>query len=54
MTMNNNEFKSLLNVMMVADPWIANDEDRENIVQLLNREAEERGYEDWVEAYHEV
>ena len=52
--MNDNELRSLLNVMMVADPWISDEKDRENIIQLLNREAEARGYEDWIEAYHEI
>jgi hypothetical protein len=48
------EFRTLLELMMVSDPWPLKDHHRTFLVSLLNDEAEERGYEDWIAAYHDT
>lgn len=46
------EYGALLSLVMVSDPWPTTGSDRQQIVELLNREAETRDYTDWVHAYH--
>lgn len=48
------EFKSLLNLVMVSDPWPSGRKGERTLKGLLDYEAGVRGYEDWVEAYHEL
>jgi len=48
------EFRTLLELMMCSDPWPAGDDMRIFLKKLLNREAQEREYSDWVEAYHAI
>lgn len=47
------EFRALLTWRMVSDPWPPQ-VDVFEIDAMLDREARERGYADWVDAYHEV
>jgi len=47
------EYRALLVLVMCADPWPAEDHLRPFVIGLLNEEAKERGYEDWVQAYHD-
>lgn len=47
------EFKALLNLFMSADPFPASEEDHEKLLVLLNRESQRRGYDGWIEAFHD-
>lgn len=46
------EFRVWLELMMVSDPWPLEDHLRSFATNVLDREAKERGYADWIEAYH--
>ena len=48
------EYRMLLDLFMVSDPWPLTDEQNEVLLDMLNDEAEARGYAEWSEAYHEV
>jgi len=48
------EYGTLLQLMMTADPWPLAASERDRMVGMLNDEAEARGYDGWVEAYHEL
>ena len=48
------EFGTLLNWYMVSDPWPLSALAQDRIEKMLNKEARERGWDNWVEAYHEV
>jgi len=53
------EFRALLTLVMCCDPWpvderIARDlGNQDTILNLLNKEARKRGFDNWVEAYHQ-
>ena len=47
------EYGTLINWMMASDPWPISQTARKRIVDMLNEEAEARGYDDWVQVYHE-
>lgn len=53
--MTNQEFRALLDLFMCSDPWPVDDkgENQTYVENLANRESESRGYQDWIEAYHE-
>lgn len=51
--LSHREFRVILNWFMVSDPWPMESESESVIKNLLNEESATRGYEDWVEAYHE-
>lgn len=54
-TMTDKEFRALLNLYMVSDPWPLEDKESNAAVgRVLARESDRRGYEDWVGAYHEI
>jgi hypothetical protein len=46
------EFRCLLNLFMVSDPWPLSPTDRELMESMLDRISQERGYEHWLDAYH--
>ena len=46
-------FALLLEWLMVSDPWVLSEDKHDAIKFVLNTEAENRGYENWVVAYHE-
>lgn len=48
------EFGTLLNLVMVSDPWPLGPLERDRIVEMLNEEAQSRNYDDWIHAYHEM
>jgi len=52
--MSDKEFRVLLNLFMVSDPWPLTDSEQEQMEEMLNREAVKRGHENWVVAYHEI
>lgn len=45
------EYRALLDLMMCSDPW-PHGVKREPIEELLDTEARERGFDDWLDAYH--
>jgi len=47
------EFGTLCDWLMVADPWPLPESRRDRIVRMLNDEAQARGYDDWIQAYHD-
>ena len=47
------EFRTLLDLMMVSDPWQLSEESRSVFEFLLNTESIKRGYDAWIVAYHE-
>ena len=52
--MTNLEFRFFLNLLMCADPWpVPNDpEGEDSLKDMADRFARERGYANWIEAYH--
>lgn len=50
------EFKALMVLVMCSDPWpVDGDESGQGIIWgLLDREAEARGYDNWITAYHDM
>ena len=54
--MSDEQYRALLDLMMCSDPWPVTGDDTENqvlVTELANTEAVKRGYENWVDAYHE-
>ena len=49
--MNDEEFRALLDLLMVSDPWPLTS-GRGALEAFADRIAVARGYADWVEAYH--
>jgi hypothetical protein len=47
------EYRVLLNLAMVSDPWPLDEGEDKTFQGLLNRGAKSRGYTTWIEAYHE-
>lgn len=47
------EFGTLLDWFMVSDPWPLEQIDNDRMKDMLNDEAQRRGYDDWVQAYHD-
>ena len=51
--MNDKEFRCLLDLFMVSDPWPLDDRESNKILgEMLDRLARERSFKDWVGAYH--
>ncbi|MFO1417250.1 MAG: hypothetical protein U1E83_01135 [Methylotetracoccus sp.] len=55
--MDNIEFRAFLDLLMCSDPWPICGENgqgrgEDTIKNMANRIAVERGYENWVDAYH--
>jgi len=50
--MNDHEFRMLLNLYMISDPWPLTPEEDDTCAVLLNTEAKKRGFSGWVPAYH--
>lgn len=47
------EFRALLDLFMVSDPWPLRSSTHETTVEmLLTTESESRGFGSWIEAYH--
>lgn len=47
-------FRELLIWRMCSDPWPAQDVDMNAIDDWLNSVAQEKGYADWIDAYHKI
>ena len=50
--MTDHQFRALLNLWMCSDPWPASEEDSETLFELIDAESTNRGYCDWIDAYH--
>jgi hypothetical protein len=55
--MNDMEFRAFLDLMMCSDPWpVAIDSEpfdtHQQMIDVANRLALDRGYSDWIDAYH--
>lgn len=46
------EFRSLLNLWMSSDPWPCDGVSGESLLKLLDEESVKRGFDTWVDAYH--
>lgn len=47
------EYGTLCDWLMASDPFPLPESQRNRIESMLNDEAERRGYDDWVQAYHD-
>jgi len=47
------EYAALLSWQMQSDPTPLNGTEQNHVLNVLDTEAEARGYDDWVDAYHE-
>lgn len=54
--MNDKEFRAILDWMMFSDPWPGGETDYKRVIitAWLDREAQARGWEDWIEAFHKA
>jgi len=46
------EFRTLLDLYMVVDPWPLTDLHEWQFRKMLETEAKRRGFRNWVQAYH--
>ena len=47
------EFEALLTLVMCSDPWPTDEANMSIIKNLVTKESQLRGYQDWIHAYHE-
>jgi len=55
--MKDNEFRAFLDLLMCSDPWpVTGDEGvgQSVLTMLADKEAKNRGFENWVVAYHSM
>lgn len=50
--MTDKEFRQVLDWYMCSDPWPAGEHNQTIISDWIAREATQRGFTDWVDAYH--
>lgn len=50
--MNSKQFRAVLDWRMCSDPWPGGDE--ETIEEWMNEMARAFGFENWIQAYHEL
>lgn len=50
--LSHQQFVAVLEWFMVSDPWPLSETTHNIMLNLLNAEAEKRGYANWVDAYH--
>lgn len=46
--MNYKQFRALLNLTMVSDPWPTTQEEQIEVKEFLSEEANRRGFKSWV------
>lgn len=51
--MDDEQFRMLLDLWMVSDPWPLSDDANVTLTRMLDAESERRGYDNYVVAYHE-
>lgn len=47
------EYGTLCDWLMASDPFPLEKSRRDRMEYMLNKEAERRGYDDWIQAYHD-
>lgn len=53
MNITDKEFRYLLDLYMVSDPWPLGDGESDEVLgKMLDRVSKERGFASWLEAYH--
>lgn len=52
--MTDKEFSVAMEWMMCSDPFPLCEDKHKVLWEMLDREAQDRGYDDWIQAYHEV
>ena len=50
--MSEEQYRVLMDLVMCSDPWPLSDKARGVVTDLMDEEAEARGYETWTDAYH--
>lgn len=50
--MKDNEFRMLLDLAMVSDPWPLDQRAYDTLLDMLNDEAARNGFDGWLDAYH--
>ena len=50
--MNDYAFRVLLSLYMVSDPWPLSTDDNVAMEMFLNEQASDRGFRNWIDAYH--
>lgn len=52
--MRDYQFRAMLDLLMCCDPWPVDTEGHQAIIiGWITVEASKRGYDNWIEAYHE-
>lgn len=51
--MDHKEFRAFLNLLMCSDPWPTDDEEQQILTDLADEQSRNRGFENWIVAYHE-
>lgn len=52
--MTEGEFMAFLALLMASDPTPVSQKEDELLVRFANREAEKRGYNTWIDAFHKL
>lgn len=52
--MKDMQFRVLLDLMMVNDPWLLGEAEQLIFMQHMRNEAKKRGYDDEIQAYHNL
>ena len=52
--MNEGQFKALLDLLMVSDPWPLDEQAHRALLAYANAESGKRGYDGWIHAFHEI
>ena len=51
--LSDQEFRVLLNLFMISDPWQLDNDGEDTIRSLLQKESKLRDFEDWIHSFHE-
>lgn len=51
---NDTNYRALLDLIMCSDPWPVEGENQQIIESMANEEAKRRGFDTWVDAYHQM
>lgn len=65
--MTDKEYRAFLDLIMCSDPWpvkrllspdstyqVCDEDNGKLVIEFADKEAQKRGYENWVVAYHEI
>ena len=52
--MSKDELRVLCELKMVLDPWPLDEADNNIFTVMLDRECRKQGFDDWIEAWHEL